>query len=54
MLDAGDLAALVAAAEHGNLAAVELALNIVFPIEARGDDGATALHAAAYGVSSDA
>jgi ankyrin repeat protein len=47
-LDAGDLAALVAAAEHGNIGAVELALDIGFPIEARGDDGATALHAAAY------
>jgi ankyrin repeat protein len=47
-LDAGDLAALVAAAEHGNTSAVELALDIGFPIEARGEDGATALHAAAY------
>jgi ankyrin repeat protein len=47
-LDAGDLAALVAAAEHGNIPAVELALDVGFPIEARGDDGGTALHAAAY------
>jgi ankyrin repeat protein len=47
-LDADDLAALVAAAEHGNISAVELALDIGFPIEARGNDGATALHAAAY------
>lgn len=47
-LDAGDLAALVAAAEHGNTSAVEVALDIGFPIEARGSDGATALHAAAY------
>ncbi len=47
-LDAVDLAALVAAAEHGNIPAVELALEIGFPIAAIGDDGATALHAAAY------
>ena len=47
-LDADDLAALVAAAEHGNISAVELALDVGFPIEARGNDGATALHAAAY------
>ena len=47
-LDAADLAALVAAAEHGNIPAVELALEVGFPIGARGDDGATALHAAAY------
>ena len=47
-LDAGDLAALVAAAERGNISAVELALDVGFPIEARRDDGATALHAAAY------
>jgi ankyrin repeat protein len=47
-LDAGDLVALVAAAEHGNISAVELALDIGFPLEARGNDGATALHAAAY------
>jgi ankyrin repeat protein len=47
-LDAGDLATLVAAAEHGNTSAVELALDIGFPIEVRGNDGATALHAAAY------
>jgi ankyrin repeat protein len=47
-LDAGDLVALVASAEHGNFSAVELALDIGFPIEARGNDGATALHAAAY------
>ena len=52
-LDAGDLAALVAAAERGNISAVELALDIGFPIEARGDDGATALHAAAYAGSAD-
>ena len=47
-LDADDLAALVAAAEHGNISAVEVALDIGFPIDARGNDGATALHAAAY------
>jgi ankyrin repeat protein len=47
-LDAADLAVLAAAAEHGNTSAVELALDIGFPVGARGDDGATALHAAAY------
>jgi ankyrin repeat protein len=52
-LDDADLATLVAAAEHGNLAAVALALDIGFPIEARGDDGGTALHAAAYAGSAE-
>jgi ankyrin repeat protein len=52
-LDARDLAALVTAAEHGNISAVELALDVGFPIEARGDDGATALHAAAYAGSAE-
>ncbi len=41
-------AALVRASERGNREAVELMLELGFPIESRGDDGATALHAAAY------
>jgi hypothetical protein len=41
-------AALVHAAEAGNEAAVSLMLDIGFPVDARRDDGATALHAAAY------
>lgn len=41
-------AAIFRAAEHGNDAAVELMLDVGFPLETRGDDGGTALHAAAY------
>ena len=56
-MSAADRAALVAAAEHGNLAAVELMLELGFPIDARreatDDDGATALHAAAWAGSSE-
>ncbi len=56
-LEPADRAALVAAAEHGNLASVELMLVLGFPIEARreatDDDGATALHAAAYAGAAD-
>jgi ankyrin repeat protein len=41
--------ALVQAAEAGHSAAVSLMLDLGFPVDARGgDDGATALHAAAY------
>jgi hypothetical protein len=51
-LELSDRATLVAAAEHGNLAAVALMLDLGFPIEARregpDDDGATALHAASW------
>jgi hypothetical protein len=51
-LEDADREALVEAAEHGNLAAVELMLELGFPIEARrkaaDDDGATALHAASW------
>jgi ankyrin repeat protein len=51
-LEPADRAALVAAAEHGNLVSVGLMLELGFPIEARreaiDEDGATALHAAAY------
>ena len=47
-----DQVALVAAAERGNTASVRLMLELGLPIEARregvDDDGATALHAAAY------
>ncbi|HVA22073.1 MAG TPA: ankyrin repeat domain-containing protein [Candidatus Micrarchaeia archaeon] len=52
-LDAADLSTLVATAEHGNIPAVGLALEIGFPIGIRGDDGATALHAAAYAGSAE-
>jgi ankyrin repeat protein len=52
-----DQAALVGAAEHGNLAAVGLMLELGFPIQARradsDDDGATALHAAAWAGSAE-
>jgi ankyrin repeat protein len=47
-LSAADCAVLVRAAETGNAAAVELMLDLGFPIDARGEDGGTALHAAAY------
>lgn len=53
-LEEGELAALVRAAGAGNAAAVSLMLDLGFPIEARGDDGATALHAAAYAGSATA
>ena len=56
-LEPADRAALVAAAEHGNLASVGLMLELGFPIEARreatDDDGATALHAAAWAGSAE-
>jgi ankyrin repeat protein len=41
-------AAIFRAAEHGEIAAVGLMLDLGFPLEIRGDDGGTALHAAAY------
>ena len=51
-VEPADQAALVAAAEHGNVASVRLMLELGFPAKARregiDDDGATALHAAAY------
>jgi ankyrin repeat protein len=51
-IEGTDRAALVAAAERGNLASVGLMLELGFPVETRreatDDDGATALHAAAY------
>jgi ankyrin repeat protein len=43
-----DYAVLFRAAEAGNTAAVELMLDLGFPIGARGDNGGTPLHAAAY------
>lgn len=42
-----DRAAVVRAAEHGNAPAVRLMLELGFPIHARGQEGATPLHAAA-------
>ena len=41
-------AALFRAAEHGDTDAVEMMLDLGFPLESRGDNGGTALHAAAY------
>jgi ankyrin repeat protein len=41
-------AAIFGAAEHGDDSAVEVMLDLGFPLETRGDDGGTALHAAAY------
>ncbi|GAA2408408.1 ankyrin repeat domain-containing protein [Nonomuraea africana] len=46
-LGTDDLASIVHAAYHDNAAAVDLMLDLGFPLDARGDDGATALHAAA-------
>jgi hypothetical protein len=46
-------AALADAAEAGNVAAVTLMLDLGFPIAQRRDDGATALHAAAYAGSAE-
>jgi ankyrin repeat protein len=51
-LDSPERAALVHAAEHGNVASVALMLELGFPIDTRrdgiDDDGATALHAASW------
>jgi ankyrin repeat protein len=56
-LEPGDREALVAAAEHGNLASVALMLELGFPIDTRreadDDDGATPLHAASWAGSAD-
>jgi ankyrin repeat protein len=46
-------AALTHAAETGNAAGLAAMLDLGFPIEARGDDGGTALHAAAYAGSAE-
>ncbi len=56
-LEAGDVEVLVSAAEHGNLVAVGLMLDLGFSIDARrdaeDDDGATALHAASWAGSAE-
>jgi ankyrin repeat protein len=53
--EAQQAAALVRAAETGHTAALALMLDLGFPVDARGgDDGGTALHAAAYSGSADA
>jgi ankyrin repeat protein len=52
-LNADERAALVRAAEAGDTAAVTLMLDLGFPLETRGDRGATALHAAAHSGSAD-
>lgn len=56
-LESSERATLVAAAEHGNRAAVTLMLELGFPIDARredtADDGATALHAASWAGSAE-
>lgn len=54
LLADADQGAIVRAAQIGNTAALELMLELGFSIDARADDGATALHAAAYGGSADA
>jgi ankyrin repeat protein len=46
-------AAIVRAAEQGNTAAVALMLDLGFPLEARGNEGATSLHTAAHAGSAD-
>jgi ankyrin repeat protein len=56
-LEAADRAAIVAAAEHGNTAAVASMLELGLPVGTRrvgaDDDGASALHAAAYAGAAD-
>jgi ankyrin repeat protein len=47
-LEQDELAALVPAAGAGESVAVELMLDLGFPVNVRGEDGATPLHAAAY------
>jgi ankyrin repeat protein len=47
-------AAMTHAAEGGNTAAIALMLDLGFPVDARGEDGGTALHAAAYSGSAPA
>jgi len=48
LTDAQQAAAMAQAAEAGHTAAVGLMLDLGFPADARGEDGGTALHAAAY------
>jgi hypothetical protein len=45
---------MIHAAETGNTAAIALMLDLGFPVDARGDDEGTALHAAAYAGSASA
>jgi ankyrin repeat protein len=52
-LDPSERTAFVRAAERGNLTAVILMLDLGIPVDTRGDDGATALHAAAYSGDAD-
>ena len=52
-LTADERAAVVHAAEQGNTAAVALMLDVGFPLETRGENGGTALHAAAYSGGGD-
>ena len=52
-LTSAEHAALVEAAGQGRTGAVRLMLDAGFPLDARGVDGATALHAAAYSGSAD-
>ena len=52
-LTSADQAALVEAASEGRTGAVRLMLDTGFPLDARGEDGGTALHAAAYSGSTD-
>ncbi|MGW4517489.1 ankyrin repeat domain-containing protein [Streptomyces sp. NPDC004393] len=47
-LDEKDYVVLVEAAAEGRTESVRLMLDAGFPIETRGDDGGTALHAASY------
>jgi ankyrin repeat protein len=49
-----DQGAIVRAAQIGDPASLELMLELGFGIDARADDGATALHAAAFGGSAEA
>jgi hypothetical protein len=53
-LTGGERAAILTAAETGNTDAVRVMLDLGFPLDVRGDNGATALHAAAYAGSADA
>ncbi len=53
LTDAQQGAALGQAAETGNLRAITVMLDLGFSVQARGENGATALHAAAYAGSAD-
>ncbi|HEY7323753.1 MAG TPA: ankyrin repeat domain-containing protein [Streptosporangiaceae bacterium] len=52
-LEHDELAALVPAAGAGKTAAVELMLDLGFPVNVRGEDGTTPLHVAAYAGSAE-